>query len=61
MFQAQLVSNNREVAVKTCRDPDTLRDKFLDEADTLKKFNHKNVVKLLGKLIMINSLFFSIQ
>lgn len=48
VYQAQLLTNSREVAVKTCRDPDSFRDKFLEEADTLKKFKHKNVVKLLG-------------
>ncbi|KAL5266948.1 hypothetical protein ACHWQZ_G004105 [Mnemiopsis leidyi] len=48
VYQAQLLTNTREVAVKTCRDPESFRDKFLEEADTLKKFKHKNVVKLLG-------------
>ena len=48
VYQAQLLTNLREVAVKTCRDPESFRDKFLEEADTLKKFKHKNVVKLLG-------------
>eukprot|EP00116_Pleurobrachia_bachei_P006778 sb/3467040/ len=48
VYQALLLTNGKEVAVKTCRDPESFRDKFLEEADILKKFHHPNVVKLLG-------------
>ncbi|RDD43285.1 Focal adhesion kinase 1 [Trichoplax sp. H2] len=41
-------SQNLEVAVKTCKDTGTTKDKFLDEAYSMTRFNHSNIVRLIG-------------
>jgi serine/threonine protein kinase len=40
----------REVAVKTCRDSlsDDQKAKFLQEASTMKHYNHPNIVQFIG-------------
>ena len=52
MYQAQLLPSNKEVAVKTCRDSNNeqFKNQFIEEAEVLKKFSHKNVVRLMGEL-----------
>lgn len=50
VFEATLLSQNRKVAIKTCRStiPDSEKHKFLKEADILKQYEHPNIVQLIG-------------
>ncbi|XP_068677817.1 focal adhesion kinase 1-like isoform X2 [Montipora foliosa] len=38
---------NLQVAIKSCKNPDS-RDKFLEEAYTMKQFDHPHIIKLIG-------------
>ena len=47
VFEAEL--KGQKVAVKTCRSTDVPdKEKFLQEADILKQYDHLNIVKLIG-------------
>ncbi|KAJ8412961.1 hypothetical protein AAFF_G00105430 [Aldrovandia affinis] len=50
VFSGRLRSDNRAVAVKSCRDnlPSEMKNKFLMEARILKQYDHPNIVKLIG-------------
>ena len=43
-----LVETRQKVAVKTCRDTVTDTSRFLEEADTLRDYDHPNIVRLIG-------------
>ncbi len=46
VFVATLVRDNRKVAVKTCRSSELYdMEKFLQEADILKGYQHPNIVR----------------
>ena len=46
VFEAMLKSNGEKLAVKSCRSGDlTDMDKFLQEAEILKQYDHPNVVR----------------
>lgn len=38
---------NLQVAIKSCKNPDS-REKFLEEAYTMKQFDHPHIIKLIG-------------
>ena len=46
VFEATLKSSGERLAIKSCRSSDlTDMDKFLQEAEILKQYDHSNVVK----------------
>ena len=46
VYIAKLISTNEKIAVKTCRSSEIQeRERFLQEAETLSKYNHLNVVR----------------
>ena len=46
VYEAMLTSNQQKVAIKTCRSSDLQdMDKFLQEAEILKQYDHPNVVR----------------
>lgn len=47
--EASLRSTGQRVAVKTCRSNELQdMDKFMQEADILKQYDHPNIVRLIG-------------
>eukprot|EP00051_Salpingoeca_urceolata_P023363 m.394220 g.394220 ORF g.394220 m.394220 type:complete len:985 (-) comp20096_c3_seq3:101-3055(-) len=52
VWQGVLVDSGLQVAVKTCRDTVSDPQRFLDEAEILKQYDHPNIVKLIGVTTM---------
>ncbi|XP_029437607.1 tyrosine-protein kinase Fer-like [Rhinatrema bivittatum] len=50
VYSGRLAYDNTPVAVKTCREclPPEIKNKFLLEARILRKYDHPNIVKLIG-------------
>ncbi|XP_028402324.1 tyrosine-protein kinase Fer-like [Dendronephthya gigantea] len=50
VMKGRLQDSREEVAVKTCRDNviETIKAKFLQEAEILAQYDHPNIVKLIG-------------
>lgn len=50
VMKGRLQDSGEEVAVKTCRDNviETIKEKFLQEAEILAQYDHPNIVKLIG-------------
>ena len=54
VHEARLVSNKQQVAVKTCKSShsDAVKCQFLYEADILRHYEHSNIVKLIGVVLL---------